>query len=129
MEWIPENLAFDRGKLEGGSGHDEAVVTIMRTVFGSEAPRTLARVLAKLGGERRPPSLKLPKAIARAAAAPIEERVVVGTRDEVVARLARYREELGMNLLVARPMIGGATLEEQQASLVCLIEDVVPALQ
>lgn len=129
FELIAENLAFHRSELQGGSAPDEAVVPIMRTVFVSEDPRTLARVFAKLEGERRPPSLKLPKAIARAAAAPIEERVVVGTRDEVVARLARYREELGMNLLVARPMIGGATLEEQQASLVCLIEDVVPALQ
>lgn len=129
FELIAENLAFHQSELRNGSAPDEAVVPIMRTVFVSEDPTTLARVLAKLEGEQRPPSLKLPKAIARAAAAPIEERVVVGTRDEVMARLARYREELGMNLLIARPMIGGATPEEQRASLACLIDEVVPQLQ
>jgi alkanesulfonate monooxygenase SsuD/methylene tetrahydromethanopterin reductase-like flavin-dependent oxidoreductase (luciferase family) len=129
FEMIAENLAFHRSELQNGSPPEAAVVPIMRTVFVSQDSQTLARVFAKLEGERRSPSQKLPKAIARAAAAPIEERVVVGTRDEVVERLARYREELGMNLLVARPQIGGASPEEQRDSIDCLIEDIIPALQ
>jgi len=101
----------------------------MRTVFVCEDSITLARVTAKLEAERRPSSLKLPKAIARAIDAPIEERVVVGTREQVIARLARYRNELGMNLLIARPLIGGASAQEQEASMDLLCEEVVPALQ
>jgi alkanesulfonate monooxygenase SsuD/methylene tetrahydromethanopterin reductase-like flavin-dependent oxidoreductase (luciferase family) len=101
----------------------------MRTVFVSEDSLTLARVTAKLEAERRPPSLKLPKAIARAIDAPIDERVVVGTRDQVASHLARYRDELGMNLLIARPLIGGASSEEQEASMNLLIDEVMPSLQ
>jgi len=108
---------------------DDAVVPIMRTVFISDDPGVLARVMAKLDAERRPPALKLPKAIARAAQAPVEERVVVGTRDEVMRKLERYRKELGMNLLVGRPLIAGASIQEQQASLDRLVDDVIPALQ
>ncbi len=129
FELISENLAFHRGEMESGASREDAVVPIMRTVFICEDPMTLARVTAKLEGEGRRPSARLPKAIARAAAAPIEERVVVGTRDQVTERLARYRDELGMNLLIVRPLIGGASREEQEASVSRLVDDVVPALQ
>lgn len=129
FDLIAENLAFHREARVEGARAEDAVVPIMRTVFVSDDPDTLARVRAKLEGERRPPSLKLPKAIARAAAAPFEERVVVGTRDEVTTRLARYRDELGMNLLIGRPLIGGASQAEQEVSLRALIDEIVPALQ
>jgi alkanesulfonate monooxygenase SsuD/methylene tetrahydromethanopterin reductase-like flavin-dependent oxidoreductase (luciferase family) len=129
FDLIAENLAFHRAEMQGGEAPEAAVVPIMRTVFVSEDSLTLARVTAKLEAERRPASLKLPKAIARAVDAPIEERVVVGTRDQVTSRLARYRDELGMNLLVARPLIGGASPDEQEASMTALVEEVVPALQ
>ena len=129
FDLIAENLAFHRDAKVEGSAHVDAVVPIMRTVFVSEDTETLARVYAKLETERRPSSVKLPKAIARAAAAPFEERVVVGTREEVTARLARYRDELGMNLLIGRPLIGGASQEEQRASMRTMIETILPSLQ
>jgi alkanesulfonate monooxygenase SsuD/methylene tetrahydromethanopterin reductase-like flavin-dependent oxidoreductase (luciferase family) len=129
FDLIAENLAFHGAEMLGGEAPEAAVVPIMRTVFVSEDTTTLARVIAKLESERRPPSLKLPKAIARAVDARIEERVVVGTREQVVAQLSRYRNELGMNLLIARPMIGGATAEDQAVSMNLLIDDVMPALQ
>ncbi len=129
FELIEENLAFHKSEMTSGARPEEAVVPIMRTVFVSEEPVVLARVYEKLEAERRPPSLKLPKAMARAADAPVHERVVVGTRNEVLEKLARYREALGMNLLVGRPLIGGASPEEQEASLDVLVNDIVPALQ
>ncbi len=129
FELIEENLAFHRGEMTSGAALEDAVVPIMRTVFVSDDPVVLARVHAKLEVERRPPSLKLPRAIARAAEAPVSERVVVGTRNEVLDKLGRYREDLGMNLLVGRPLIGGASPAEQQHSLDLLVEDIVPALQ
>lgn len=129
FELIEENLAFHRSEMTSGAKPEDAVVPIMRTVFVSEDARVLARVHAKLEAERRPPSLKLPKAIARAAEAPVHERVVVGTRNEVLEKLARYREDLGMNLLVGRPWIGGAAPDEQEASLDVLVNDIVPALE
>ena len=129
FDLIAENLAFHRDQMTRTAPRDDAVVPIMRTVFISDDPGVLARVMAKLDAERRPPALKLPKAIARAAQAPVEERVVVGTRDEVMRKLERYRKELGMNLLVGRPLIAGASIQEQQASLDRLVDDVIPALQ
>ncbi|MBW2724583.1 MAG: LLM class flavin-dependent oxidoreductase [Deltaproteobacteria bacterium] len=129
FDLIAENLAFHRAEMVSGEAPEAAVVPIMRTVFVSEDSLTLARVTAKLEAERRPPSLKLPKAIARAIDAPIDERVVVGTRDQVASHLARYRDELGMNLLIARPLIGGASSEEQKASMNLLIDEVMPSLQ
>ena len=53
----------------------------------------------------------------------------MGTREQVGEQLARYRDELGMNLLVGRPQIGGASQEEQEASMRIMIEEIVPALQ
>lgn len=129
FDMIAENLAFHGEEKVAGSPAEDAVVPIMRTVFVSDDDETLKRVYAKLETERRPASVKLPKAIARAAAAPFEERVVVGTREQVGEQLARYRDELGMNLLVGRPQIGGASQEEQEASMRIMIEEIVPALQ
>jgi alkanesulfonate monooxygenase SsuD/methylene tetrahydromethanopterin reductase-like flavin-dependent oxidoreductase (luciferase family) len=129
FDLIAENLAFHRGEKRNGAPADEAVVPIMRTIFVSEDRDTLAKVYAKLEAERRPPSVKLPKAIARAAAAPFEERVVVGNPDEVRERLARYCNELNMNLLIGRPHIGGASQAQQEASMRTLIEEIVPSLQ
>ena len=43
-------------------------------------------------------------------------------------RLARYREELGMNLLVVRPQLQGASEGERLESLERLVEEVWPAL-
>ena len=58
-----------------------------------------------------------PPALARAAGGALEERVLVGTAHEVRDGIARYRERLGMDLLVARIEVGGASPAARDASL------------
>jgi alkanesulfonate monooxygenase SsuD/methylene tetrahydromethanopterin reductase-like flavin-dependent oxidoreductase (luciferase family) len=61
--------------------------------------------------------------------APLEDRVIVGTRREVIAGLSRYREELAMDLLIVRPLVAGVSAEERMASMVEIVEEVGPALR
>jgi len=128
FELIAENIQFHSDNLPDSAKRDGAVVPIMRTVFVSTDTSVLKRVRERLEAERRLPSSKLPKAIARAVAAPFEERVAVGGPAEVTDHLARYREELGMNLLIVRPLIGGANRLAQEESMCRIVEDIVPAI-
>jgi len=110
IDLIEENLEHHRELLPEDVSHRDLVVPIMRTVFVSESPEARARVLERLAGEtaggRR--GAKLPASIARSLEAPIGDRVLVGGVAEVRDRLARYRERLGLNLLIVRPQIAGA---------------------
>jgi alkanesulfonate monooxygenase SsuD/methylene tetrahydromethanopterin reductase-like flavin-dependent oxidoreductase (luciferase family) len=126
---IADNLSFHGENLPEGTDRSGLVVPIMRTVFVSRDPATLTRVMARLDGEVSASPRKLPKAISQALAAPIESRVVVGTPESVIDQLARYRDELGMNLVIARPSLAGIDLAEQEDSLRCLWEEVMPALR
>jgi hypothetical protein len=47
----------------------------------------------------------------------------------VVDRLGRYREALGLDLLIARVQVGGASEGERAASLERLAGEVLPALR
>ena len=109
----------------------QVVVPIMRSVYtaanDAEADRVrdgLQREMQR-GRESRTP---LPAAIARAAGAGVAERAVVGTRSEVTDRLARYRERLGMDLLIARPQVANTTQSEREAALERLASEVLPDL-
>ena len=127
FELIAENLEFHRENLPQAVPAGEPVVPIMRTVFVSDDEATLTRVRERLESERRPTTRKVPAAIARAMAAPPEERVVVGRTAEVIDHLTRYRA-LGMNLLIVRPLISGADRGAQEESLHRVVEEVLPAL-
>jgi len=131
LELIEENLVFHRENLPAGIDSAEIVVPVMRTVYVAANDAEAARVYGALEKESRavrPPGAKLPAAIARAAAAGVEERVVVGLRDEVIDLLSHYRARLGMNLLVARPQVGAASPDEREAALERLVHEVMPAL-
>jgi alkanesulfonate monooxygenase SsuD/methylene tetrahydromethanopterin reductase-like flavin-dependent oxidoreductase (luciferase family) len=134
FELIAENVAFHREVMAetiGDAGLDEGerVIPIMRMVYVSEDTSSLARMISQLEGQRRQMTGRVPKSIARAMDAPLEERVVVGTKAEVTDRLARYREELGMNLLVVQAQLGGLADEEREESLLRLVEEVLPAIR
>jgi alkanesulfonate monooxygenase SsuD/methylene tetrahydromethanopterin reductase-like flavin-dependent oxidoreductase (luciferase family) len=130
FELVRENLDYHRECMPASLAPARPVVPVMRTVFVTENETTAARVMAGLEGESRLPraSPKLPPAIARAVGAPMQERVIVGGVAQVMDRLARYREALGMNLLVARPQLAGATPEEREASMELLCGEVLPGL-
>ncbi len=130
LQLIEENLAFHRENLPSGIDPADIVVPVMRTVYVAASDAEAARVYAALERESRAvrSPAKLPAAIARAAEASVEERAVIGLRDEVIDHLSRYRERLGMDLLVARPQVGAASPAEQEAALESLATEVIPAL-
>jgi alkanesulfonate monooxygenase SsuD/methylene tetrahydromethanopterin reductase-like flavin-dependent oxidoreductase (luciferase family) len=130
LDLIDENLAFHRDHMPPGFDTSRRVVPVMRTLFVTEDAARARRVIEGIEGEARRAGggMRAPKAIARAMAAPVEERVLVGGVAEVTDRLACYRERLGMNLLVARPQVMGADQAEREESLERLIEEVLPAL-
>ena len=130
LDLIAENLAFHRENLPPHADAERIVVPIMRTVYAAGSDAEAARVYAGLEREMRTTrsAARVPAAIARAAEAGVEERAVVGTRNEVLDQLARYRERLGMDLLVARPQVGAASQLEREAALERLAGEVMPAL-
>jgi alkanesulfonate monooxygenase SsuD/methylene tetrahydromethanopterin reductase-like flavin-dependent oxidoreductase (luciferase family) len=90
---------------------------VMRIVHVAGGDAEAARVRAALSDEASATARRVPAALARAAAAPLEERTIVGTADRVADVLGSYRERLGMDLLVARGGVPGASPAEARASL------------
>jgi len=132
FDQIRENLEIHRQGMPAEQMPGHSVVPIMRTVFVSQTDSSCQRVLMALEAESRNArgmrGGRTPKVIARAMSAPIEERVVVGQVAEVTDQLARYRRELGMNLMVIRPQVSGTEESERLDALDRLIEEVMPAL-
>ncbi len=122
---LEENYARWRDGLGAEPDPRAPRVPVMRTVHVAtddvaadhvrEALEREARAMSNAGG-------KTPASIARAAAAPIAERVVVGTRAEVEDQLAALRERLGMDLLVARTEVPATDEAARDASLERLAE-------
>ena len=131
LDLIEENLSFHREHLPPGIDAGSIVVPVMRTVYVAASDAEASRVYAALEKENRavrPPGTKLPASLARAAAAGVEDRAVVGLRNEVIDQLSRYRERIGVDLLVARPQVGAASTAEREAALERLASEVMPAL-
>ena len=131
LDLITENLAFHRENLPSGAAADAITVPVMRTVYTAATDAEAKRVYEGLERELRalrPGATKLPVALVRAAAAAVEDRVVVGTVHEVTDRLARYRERLGMDLIVARPQVSSVSQRERETALERLATEVIPAI-
>ena len=131
FDLVEENLAFHRSNLPPAADSTRVVVPIMRTIYTAASDAEAERVRQGLEKEMqrgRQSRTPLPAAIARAAGAAVSERAVVGTRSEVTDQLARYRERLGMDLLIARPQVANTSQPECEAALERLACDVLPAL-
>jgi alkanesulfonate monooxygenase SsuD/methylene tetrahydromethanopterin reductase-like flavin-dependent oxidoreductase (luciferase family) len=130
FDLIRENLKYHRDELPDDAARTGRVVPVMRTAYVSDDPAEVRRVMTNLAAETRIPSggAKLPASIARALQAPLADRVVVGSTAEVHDRLARYREELGMNLLIVRPQIREVSTGAARESLQRLTGEILPAL-
>jgi alkanesulfonate monooxygenase SsuD/methylene tetrahydromethanopterin reductase-like flavin-dependent oxidoreductase (luciferase family) len=95
----------------------------MRTVFVAGDDAEARRVREALAGEvRAVVPANAPPALARAAGGALEDRVLVGTAHEVRDGIARYRERLGLDLLIARGEVAGAPPAARDASLERLAE-------
>jgi alkanesulfonate monooxygenase SsuD/methylene tetrahydromethanopterin reductase-like flavin-dependent oxidoreductase (luciferase family) len=120
---LRENHAYHREHLARPLADDVAHAPVLRTVFVARDDLEAARVHAALEAEasRLPPG-RLPPALARAAEGEVADRAIVGTRTAVADGIARYREAVGMDLLVARTVVPGADEAAQAASLEALAE-------
>lgn len=123
---LEENYALWREERVGEPPAGAPRVPVMRTVYVGADSADAERVHAALEAEARAVPRSAPKALARAAAASVSDRALVGTASEVAARVARYRERLGLDLLVARTEVPGVSPAERERSLERLVGDVLP---
>ena len=129
LDLLVENHTYHREQLPEGADPDDIVVPIMRTIHVASDDLEAARVTGALEAETRAIPGRVPKALARAAEAGIEDRAVVGTTSQVLDRLAHYRERLPFDLLIARPQVPGASDSQRESSLERLASDVMPKLR
>ena len=118
---LEENYAVWREHLAGEvrQGPERPV---MRSVFVARDDAEAARVREALAAEAGAIRAGAPRALASKAAGALEDRVLVGSANEVRDGVARYRERLGMDLLVARVELAGALPAARDASLERLAE-------
>jgi alkanesulfonate monooxygenase SsuD/methylene tetrahydromethanopterin reductase-like flavin-dependent oxidoreductase (luciferase family) len=118
---LEENYALWREHRSGDAAPD-VQVPVMRTVFVAADDREAEQAREALAGEARAVAASAPRALVRAAGGALEERVLVGVASQVHDGIARYRERLGMDLLVARIEVGGVPTAARDASLERLAE-------
>jgi alkanesulfonate monooxygenase SsuD/methylene tetrahydromethanopterin reductase-like flavin-dependent oxidoreductase (luciferase family) len=120
---LEENYALWREGRRGPAAPGPQV-PVMRTVFVARDDAEAEAVREALAAEARSLAAGASRALARAADGPLAERVLVGTANAVRDGIARYRERLGMDLLVARIEVAGAPPAARDASLERLAEIV-----
>ena len=121
LDTLEENYGVWRAHRGSGARND-LEVPVMRTVFVAANDAEAEPVRAALVAEARAIAAGAPPALARAAGGTLAERVLVGTASEVRDGIARYRERIGMDLLVARIEVGGVPPAARDASLERLAE-------
>jgi alkanesulfonate monooxygenase SsuD/methylene tetrahydromethanopterin reductase-like flavin-dependent oxidoreductase (luciferase family) len=126
LDVLCENHALHRAALPAGVEATALAVPIMRTVFVARDDARARAVREALAAESARLGRGLPPALARAAAGAVGERAIVGTASQVADLVARYRERLGMDLLIARGDVAGTTPEEEIESLERLAGEIVP---
>jgi alkanesulfonate monooxygenase SsuD/methylene tetrahydromethanopterin reductase-like flavin-dependent oxidoreductase (luciferase family) len=128
LDALADNFAFHRAHLPAGVAADELPVAAIRAVHVARDDAEAARVREALAAEARLAARVLPEALALAGARPAEERVLVGTAGAIVDALGRYRERLGLDLLIARGGVPAASDAELDAALERLAGEVLPSL-
>lgn len=137
LETLEANYAFHREHLPEDADPASLPVAVIRTVHVARDDRERLRVLEALHAEsarmrsalgRAAGSARTAGALARASAGDPEDRVLVGTAEQVFDALAAYRARIGVDLLIARGGVPGASAEETDAALERLQSDVVPRL-
>jgi len=118
---LEQNYALWRAHCQAGAA-PAVTAPVMRSVFVARDDAEARHVRDALAGEARAIAASAPPALARAAGGALDERVLVGTAHEVRDGIARYRERLGMDLLVARCEVGGAPPARRDAALDRLAE-------
>ena len=129
LDLVAENLAFHRDHLPPEIDADTLAVPMLRSVFVAGDDREAAGVFGAMEREARGLVRgPVPKALSRAAEAPLEERVLVGSVQRVADEIGRYRDRVGLDLLIARVEVPGAETAQREESLGRLVEEVLPLL-
>jgi alkanesulfonate monooxygenase SsuD/methylene tetrahydromethanopterin reductase-like flavin-dependent oxidoreductase (luciferase family) len=102
-------------------------VAVMRTVHVAAGAAEARRLREAAEAEFAALAARSAGALAGAATGAAAERVLVGEAGEVAEGIARYRERLGLQLLVVRPATRSDE-RERRASLERLLDDVLPRL-
>jgi alkanesulfonate monooxygenase SsuD/methylene tetrahydromethanopterin reductase-like flavin-dependent oxidoreductase (luciferase family) len=125
---LEENYALWEAERTGEPPPGTPRVPVMRIAYAAGSDAEAARVMEALRGDALAAARRAPPALARAASEPIRARAIVGTAAFVCDELARYRERIGMDLVVARTEVPGASEAERDAALERLARLVMPAL-
>lgn len=122
IDAIEANVARHRELLPRDIDPGSLPVPVMRSVFVAADGREAAAVRAALERETRGARGRVPAALARAAEAALDDRVLVGTASEVRDRLERWRERVPFDLLIARIPEAGLEPESRFGGLERLVE-------
>ena len=125
LDSLAENYALWETERAGEPPPGTPRVPVMRIAYAAASDAEAQRVLGALEGDALAAARRAPAALARAASEPITARAIVGTRGFVRDELARYRERIGMDLVVARTEVPGASEAERDAALERLAEEVL----
>ena len=119
---LVENYARHREACPDSVAYDELAVPVMRTVFVTRDRAAELRVHTAL--ERQAAALASSRAawLREAGGAGVDDTALVGEPDAVAAGIQRYREKLGVTLLIARVQVPGAEPGEVDASIELLAE-------
>ncbi len=125
LEVLEQNFALWRSHLAFDPPPGDAPrIPVMRTVFitddAAEARRVRAALHTEIARSSRARGLKNPL-LARVAAGGIEKRALIGSPSEVEDQLARYRERLGLDLLIARVEVPGVSEASRDKALESLV--------
>jgi alkanesulfonate monooxygenase SsuD/methylene tetrahydromethanopterin reductase-like flavin-dependent oxidoreductase (luciferase family) len=124
---LERNFAEHAAALPAEVERGALPVAVMRTVHVAAGRAEAARARADAEAEFAALASRASGALAERAAGLASERVIVGEPTEVAEEIGRYRERLGMDLLVVRPAARVAD-GEQLASLERLVERVLPSI-
>lgn len=106
----------------------EVLKLALRTVFVHEDAAVLAAARDSLERELSGRRKGMPKAVHEAMDAPLEDRAILGTPEEVRERLTGLQGQLDLDLLVARPQLAKIDRKDAERSLRLLAEDVWPSV-
>jgi alkanesulfonate monooxygenase SsuD/methylene tetrahydromethanopterin reductase-like flavin-dependent oxidoreductase (luciferase family) len=128
LESLAENYALWEAERSGEPPPGTPRVPVMRIAYAAGSDAEARRVMDALAGDALAAARRAPAALARAASEPISARAIVGSAAFVRDELARYRERIGIDLVVARTEVPGATEAERDAALERIAGEVMPGI-
>lgn len=106
---LVDNLAVLREACVDAGHEVPSVVPVMRTMFVTESESERRDLLGVLSARMKDMAAAGPAHLAKAAAADVDDVVIVGNASQVRDQVARYRDELGVTHLIAtRLRLGGS---------------------